>query len=184
MDEQVPENNRDEAPDRRRSASVDVEAFARNLARMIEQGGKALAAYMKPREEGEGQDRPGRRISPRSSGPSARSRNTGCPTRSARSNCRRGSASPISTSGATRSNGWPANGAAGCRARPARQALHRSGMVDEPVLRLPQAGLSAHRALGRPAGRGRRRISIRIPGRRRSSISGRSPTRFRRRISC
>ncbi len=32
--------------------SVDYEAFGRNLARMIEEGGKALAAYMKPREEG------------------------------------------------------------------------------------------------------------------------------------
>jgi polyhydroxyalkanoate synthase len=32
--------------------AVDVEAFAHNLARMIEEGGKALAAYMKPREEG------------------------------------------------------------------------------------------------------------------------------------
>jgi polyhydroxyalkanoate synthase len=31
---------------------VDVEAFSRNLARIIEQGGRALAAYMKPREEG------------------------------------------------------------------------------------------------------------------------------------
>jgi polyhydroxyalkanoate synthase len=33
-------------------SSVNVEAFASNLARMIEEGGKALAAYMKPREEG------------------------------------------------------------------------------------------------------------------------------------
>ena len=32
--------------------SVDVEAFSRNVARLIEEGGKALAAYMKPREEG------------------------------------------------------------------------------------------------------------------------------------
>jgi polyhydroxyalkanoate synthase len=32
--------------------SLDVEVFARNFARMIEEGGKALAAYMKPREEG------------------------------------------------------------------------------------------------------------------------------------
>src|SRR5437868_1371678 len=32
--------------------AVDVEAFAKNLARMVEEGGKALAAYMKPREEG------------------------------------------------------------------------------------------------------------------------------------
>src|SRR5439155_11496122 len=33
--------------------AVDVEAFAKNLARMVEQGGKALAAYLKPREEGQ-----------------------------------------------------------------------------------------------------------------------------------
>jgi polyhydroxyalkanoate synthase len=32
---------------------VDVEALSRNLARAIEQGGKALAAYMRPRESGE-----------------------------------------------------------------------------------------------------------------------------------
>jgi polyhydroxyalkanoate synthase len=32
--------------------SVDVEAFSRNLARLIEESGKALAAYLKPREEG------------------------------------------------------------------------------------------------------------------------------------
>ena len=33
--------------------AVDVEAFSKNLARMVEEGGKALAAYMKPREEGQ-----------------------------------------------------------------------------------------------------------------------------------
>jgi len=32
--------------------NVDVEALSRNIARLIEEGGKALAAYMKPREEG------------------------------------------------------------------------------------------------------------------------------------
>ena len=31
---------------------LDLEELAKNLARMIEQGGKALAAYMKPREQG------------------------------------------------------------------------------------------------------------------------------------
>jgi polyhydroxyalkanoate synthase subunit PhaC len=31
---------------------VDVEAFSRNLARIIEEGGRALAAYMKPRDDG------------------------------------------------------------------------------------------------------------------------------------
>src|SRR5262245_10171927 len=33
--------------------SLDVEAFTKNLARVVEQGGKALAAYLKPRETGE-----------------------------------------------------------------------------------------------------------------------------------
>ena len=32
--------------------SVEVEALARNVARLVEEGGKALAAYLKPREEG------------------------------------------------------------------------------------------------------------------------------------
>src|ERR1700749_3943317 len=32
--------------------AVDVEVFSRNLARLIEEGGRALAAYMKPREQG------------------------------------------------------------------------------------------------------------------------------------
>jgi len=35
-----------------RIETVDIEAFATNLARMIEEGGKALAAYLKPREDG------------------------------------------------------------------------------------------------------------------------------------
>jgi polyhydroxyalkanoate synthase subunit PhaC len=34
--------------------SVDVEEFSRNLAHLIEQGGRALAAYLKPREQGRG----------------------------------------------------------------------------------------------------------------------------------
>jgi polyhydroxyalkanoate synthase subunit PhaC len=33
-----------------KASSFDIEEFARNLARMIEEGGKALAAYMKPRQ--------------------------------------------------------------------------------------------------------------------------------------
>ena len=32
--------------------SADVEEFAHNAARMLEEGGRALAAYLKPREEG------------------------------------------------------------------------------------------------------------------------------------
>ncbi|HEX3441122.1 MAG TPA: class I poly(R)-hydroxyalkanoic acid synthase, partial [Pseudolabrys sp.] len=40
------------ADDSPRISSVDVEALSRNLARLVEEGGKALAAYLKPREEG------------------------------------------------------------------------------------------------------------------------------------
>ncbi|HET7848147.1 MAG TPA: class I poly(R)-hydroxyalkanoic acid synthase [Pseudolabrys sp.] len=32
---------------------LDLEAFAHNLARLVEEGGKALAAYLKPREQGQ-----------------------------------------------------------------------------------------------------------------------------------
>ncbi|RXG88349.1 PHA/PHB synthase family protein [Bradyrhizobium zhanjiangense] len=39
-------------------AKFDAEAFAMNVARAMESGGKALAAYLKPRESGEVQDRP------------------------------------------------------------------------------------------------------------------------------
>jgi poly[(R)-3-hydroxyalkanoate] polymerase subunit PhaC len=38
--------------ERTRVRDVDVEALSRNLARLIEESGKALAAYLKPREEG------------------------------------------------------------------------------------------------------------------------------------
>ena len=31
--------------------AVDVEEFSRNLARLVEEGGRALAAYLKPRED-------------------------------------------------------------------------------------------------------------------------------------
>jgi polyhydroxyalkanoate synthase len=35
-----------------KAGAADVEAFARNVARLVEESGKALAAYLKPREEG------------------------------------------------------------------------------------------------------------------------------------
>jgi polyhydroxyalkanoate synthase len=34
--------------------AVDVQAFSRNLARLVEEGGQALAAYLKPRADGQG----------------------------------------------------------------------------------------------------------------------------------
>jgi polyhydroxyalkanoate synthase subunit PhaC len=39
------------------TTAVDIEAFSRNLARMVEHGGRALAAYLKPREQGGNLDR-------------------------------------------------------------------------------------------------------------------------------
>src|SRR5262249_869718 len=35
-----------------KAPSFDTEEFARNVARVVEQAGKAMAAYLKPREEG------------------------------------------------------------------------------------------------------------------------------------
>jgi len=34
------------------AGAVDIERFSKNVARMVEEGGKALAAYLKPREDG------------------------------------------------------------------------------------------------------------------------------------
>ena len=46
------EPTRQAAPGAAAAAPVDIELFAKNLARMVEEAGKALAAYLKPREEG------------------------------------------------------------------------------------------------------------------------------------
>jgi len=46
--EPVKETARDQA----KIGSVEIEALAHNVARLVEEGGKALAAYLKPREEG------------------------------------------------------------------------------------------------------------------------------------
>jgi polyhydroxyalkanoate synthase len=45
MNERVP-------PKPPQAGSFDIETFSRNLARLIEEGGKALGAYLKPREDG------------------------------------------------------------------------------------------------------------------------------------
>jgi polyhydroxyalkanoate synthase len=43
-------------------SATDVEAMAHNLARLVEEGGKALAAYMAPREQGKLKDEPAEEI--------------------------------------------------------------------------------------------------------------------------
>ena len=138
-------------------SAVDIEAFAHNVARMIEEGGKALAAYMKPREEGKIKDELAEDVADVVktvgqvaeywlSDPAARGRTADEPRpRLSRS-----------VGGHGQTHGRRRRRPDG-RARPEGQALCRSGMVAEPVLRFPQAGLSAHCAMGRPAGQGRRR---------------------------
>src|ERR1035437_2403357 len=43
---------KDAANDTAKIGDINIEAFAHNWARMIEEGGKVLSAYLKPREEG------------------------------------------------------------------------------------------------------------------------------------
>ena len=50
--ETPPEAGKEQAQGPTKIGSVQIEAFAHNLARLIEEGGKALSAYLKPREEG------------------------------------------------------------------------------------------------------------------------------------
>jgi polyhydroxyalkanoate synthase len=45
--------NQKGAGDLSQIGTVDIEVFAKNFARLIEEGGKAMAAYLKPREEGQ-----------------------------------------------------------------------------------------------------------------------------------
>ena len=177
----------DEAPAQNRcqDGAVDIEEFAHNLARMIEEGGKALAAYLKPREEG----RSRRRTTPTRSidvvktlGQVAEYWLTD-PQRARRAADQAGPGLSRSVGDRGQAHGRR-RGPAGRRARSARQALRRSGMVDEPVLRLPQAGLSADRATGRTIWSSDAEASIRTPGRRPSSTCARSSMRSRRRISC
>ncbi len=42
----------DRAPENGPVSAINPEAFAANLARLVEEGGRAMAAYLKPREEG------------------------------------------------------------------------------------------------------------------------------------
>ena len=57
----------DVSTEAKQEKKFDAEAFAMNVARAMESGGKALAAYLKPRENGERQGQVDRTKSPRSS---------------------------------------------------------------------------------------------------------------------
>ena len=122
---------------------------------MVEQGGRAMAAYLKPREEGriDGEYSEvadvvktlGQVWEYWLSDPPAFTRAAVEP--------RQGLSRPVGERGQAHVG---REGRTGRRTRPARQALRRSRMVDQCILRFPQAGLSLDRAMGEPAGqRGR-----------------------------
>ena len=111
--------------------AVDVEAFSQNIARMVEEGGKALAAYLQAARGRPDPGRPWPTRSPTWSRRFGQVADTGWPTRTARSNCSRGLGKAyldLWGSAVKRLAGETAD--AGRPARSERQALRRSGMVD------------------------------------------------------
>ena len=132
----------------------DPEAFARNLARIIEEAGKAASAYLKPREGGQGAARFRRRASPTSSSTLAKVAEYWLaePERTLEAQNRLlAGYIGLWTTSLQRMMGEPAMPVR--RARRRRQALRRPRLVEQPVLRLPQAVLPRHQPLGRRDGR-------------------------------
>ena len=140
-----------------RLSEVDIEAFAQNLARVIEEGGKALAAYIKPREEGKIKNELAEDVTDvvKTLG-QVTEYWLADPQRAVELQASLGRAYLDLWAGAVKRMAGETTAPVG-GARPQGQALCRSGMVAEPVLRFPQAGLSAHRAVGRQTGQRRRR---------------------------
>ena len=132
--------------------TVDVEEFSRNLARLIEQGGRTLAAYLKPHEEGRNADEFADEVTEvvKTLGHVAEYW-LADPQRTVELQTRLGKAYLDLWAAAVKRLAGEET-APRRRARGRRQALRRPRVVIEPVLRFPQAGLSAHRALGQPAG--------------------------------
>ena len=128
--------------------TFDPEAFAMNLAKAMESSGQALAAYLKPREDGEPKDKPPSEISE-----VIKTFSTVADywlsdqTRAAELQMKLGKAYlDLWGSSMRRLVGEEAPPAiAPCAAR---QAVRRSRMEVEPVLRFRDAGLSAVDAVG------------------------------------
>ena len=135
----------------------DPEAFAMNLARAMESSGQALAAYLKPRENGEPKDKP-----PNELGEVIKTFTTVAEYWLSDKDARDRTADEDGQ-GLSRSVGLVGappgrrTGAAGDRALAARQALQRPRMEIEPVLRFRDAALSADHAMGAGPGAQRRR---------------------------
>ena len=132
--------------------SLNIEAFANNLARLVEQGGKALAAYMKPREAGEMRAGMSDEVADvvKTLGEVAEYWLSD-PQRAVELQRHLGKAYLELWGSAVRRMAGE-EFAAGCGPRSEGPPLRRSGMVDQPVLRFHQAGLPAHHRMGGPPG--------------------------------
>ena len=147
-----------EAPDVEQYLVKDPERFALNLARMIEQAGKAASAWAEPRERGEIRDSVSR-----ADGRHGQDLLEGHRILAVRSVAGAGGADAAlrrlsDRLGQRDQPRQDRRGAAGGgHARPRRQALPGPRMGQERLLRFPEAGLSRHLALGeRPRREGRR----------------------------
>ncbi len=163
--------------------STDFEEFANNLARMVEEGGKALAAYLKPREEGRIESDHAEFVDMVKTLGQVAEYWLADPQRDARAavGARQGLSRPL---GARRQ----AHGRRGRRAgrdspiratsaSPIRNGRRTSSSISSsrPICSRANWPISWSRT---PRG------STRTPGRRPSSTCARSPTRSRRRTSC
>jgi polyhydroxyalkanoate synthase subunit PhaC len=122
--------------------TVDVEKFSRNLARLVEEGGRALAAYLKPREQGRNTNEFAEEVTEviKTLGRVAEYW-LADPQRSIELQTRLGKAYlDLWASAVERLAGEET---APVATPAARQALHRSRVDVEQVLRFAQAGLSA-----------------------------------------
>ena len=164
--------------------TVDVEEFSRNLARLVEEGGRALAAYLKPREEGRaGNDLAEEMTEVFKTLGHVAEYWLADPQRAVELQTRLGQAYlDLWASAVKRLTGE--------ETAPVAEPAASDKRFSDPEWSsnqfydfLKQAYLLSTQ-LGQPAGQRRRRRSIRIPGRRPSSTCGRSPTRCRRRTSC
>ena len=138
-----------------KDGSADMEEFARNVARMMEEGGKALAAYLKPREEGQVDEQYAEVTDVVKTLGQVADYWLRDPQRALEVQSSLGRAYlDLWANAVKRMAGEKVEPVA--TPDPQGQALRRSGMVEQPVLRFPQAGLSADGAMGGPAGAGRR----------------------------
>ena len=150
-----------------------------NIAKAMENSGQALAAYLQPTANGEVQDKPPNELTELVKTFSAVAEYwLSDPDRANEIQTRIGKAYLDLWGNSVRR-------LAGEEAAPAiapvaaRQAICRSGMEIEPVLRLHASALFADDAVGATIWFATPRASIRTPARRPSSTSSRSPTRFR-----